>query len=168
MTQEQEKRIKAQMEYAGGEDVTVEKIISTMYVFGSELACLRIFAKYNSNGRIHNPKIRKGYSEPRETHFISLETELSQEEVEVNRPETIGEFLKKQIDQPAQVMEEEKNIYEIYTKKPETGETGWDIFWVRSHRDNIKSFPHFDCIISRGDLPNNMAMVVNWDGKRIS
>ena len=44
-----------------------------------------------------------------------------------------------------------KHLYEIYTKHPDTGETGWDIKWVLSTRDRIKSYPHFDCIITVDD-----------------
>lgn len=41
------------------------------------------------------------------------------------------------------------NIYELYTKNPVTKETGWDIKWVRSTEEQVKSYPDFDCIISR-------------------
>lgn len=76
-----EKRTLATMkEYAGGEEVTIRMINSTLYVFGSELACLRIFAKYNSNGSIHNQKVRIGFSEPYKSDYISLEMEHQQPE----------------------------------------------------------------------------------------
>lgn len=45
------------------EAVKVEQISAAIYAFGSELATLRIFAKYNSNGAVHNAKVRCGYSE---------------------------------------------------------------------------------------------------------
>lgn len=55
------------------EPVTVEQVASALYGFGSELACLRIFAKYNTNGAHHNPNARVGYSVNRSTWFFSLE-----------------------------------------------------------------------------------------------
>ena len=61
-----------------------------------------------------------------------------------------------------QDMNNEKNIHEIYTKHPETGETGWDIKWVRAHKDAIASFPNFDCIITRGDIPSHLNEVIDW------
>lgn len=42
------------------EDVTVDQIASTIYVYGSELAVLRLFAKYNTNGKIYNSKVQVG------------------------------------------------------------------------------------------------------------
>lgn len=56
------------------EPVTGEVISGAMYVYGSELACLRIFAKYNSNGAIHNPKVRVGFSTNLNKWYVSLET----------------------------------------------------------------------------------------------
>lgn len=46
---------------AGDEQITVEQVHSTLYVFGSELATLRIFAKMK-NGRV-------GYSSNLQTFF---------------------------------------------------------------------------------------------------
>lgn len=45
------------------------------------------------------------------------------------------------------------NIYEIYTSHPVTGESGWDIKFVRATVEGIKSFPNFDCIITVNDYP---------------
>jgi len=45
--------------------------------------------------------------------------------------------------------------YELYTKNPVTKETGWDIKWVRSTEEQVKSYPDFDCIISKRELPRN-------------
>ena len=45
----------------------------------------------------------------------------------------------------------EVHTYEIYTCDPLTGQTGWEIEHVRSTDDLIKSFPQFDCIITRND-----------------
>lgn len=59
--------------YAEGLPVTVEQITFCLYVFGSELAVLRIFARYNANGAVHNPKARVGYSTNRKTFYLSLE-----------------------------------------------------------------------------------------------
>lgn len=56
-----------------GEDVKVERISSAYYGFGSEMACHRLFAKYQSNGSYHNPKARIGYSVNRESWFFCLE-----------------------------------------------------------------------------------------------
>ncbi len=73
MTDEQEKRTTAMMrEFAGGEDVRVQQITSCLYTFGSELACLRIFAKYHSNGTTFNPNARIGYSENLTTWYFAL------------------------------------------------------------------------------------------------
>lgn len=74
MTTAQAQRTAAMMkEYAKGEEVTIEKIKSILYVFGSELATLRIFAKYQSNGAVHNPKARVGYSENLKRHYFSID-----------------------------------------------------------------------------------------------
>ena len=44
------------------------------------------------------------------------------------------------------------NVYEIYTKNPITGEGGWDIKFVEAEsREQVKSFPHFDDIITVND-----------------
>jgi hypothetical protein len=58
------------------EPVTVEQITSVLYGFGSELACLRIFAQYQSNGAYHNPRARVGYSENRASWYFSLEMQF--------------------------------------------------------------------------------------------
>lgn len=56
-------RTTRQMSDIAKEPVELEQIGSGLYAFGSELATLRIFAKYNSNGTIHNAGCRCGYSE---------------------------------------------------------------------------------------------------------
>jgi len=43
------------------------------------------------------------------------------------------------------------NTYEIYTKNPETGETGWDIELVKSTDKLISFFPNFDVVITKND-----------------
>jgi hypothetical protein len=73
MTANQEKRIIDMMKEFAGEDVTVEQIASCLYTFGSELACLRIFAKYNANGAVHNKNTRVGYSENLKTWYFALD-----------------------------------------------------------------------------------------------
>lgn len=74
MTTQQDNRTRKMMtEYAGGKPVTCEQINSTLYVFGSELAVLRIFAKYNTNGAYLNPKARVLFSENRNSWAFSLE-----------------------------------------------------------------------------------------------
>lgn len=55
------------------EAVKVEQIGAAIYALGSELATLRIFAKYNSNGAIHNSKVRYGYSENRKSFYFVIE-----------------------------------------------------------------------------------------------
>jgi len=58
---------------AKGEEIAVEEIGGTFYAFGSELATLRIFAKYNSGGCVYNDRIRCGYSENLKKFFVSIE-----------------------------------------------------------------------------------------------
>jgi hypothetical protein len=59
-------------------------------------------------------------------------------------------------------------IFEIYTKHPETGETGWNIEWVRSTEREIKSYPDFDVIITRNDFPmqGDRSIIVDWHLKK--
>ena len=76
MTAAHIKRATAMMNEFAKETVTVEPLGSTLYAFGSELACLRIFAKYQSNGAAPNKKARIGHSKNRDTWFFSLELSL--------------------------------------------------------------------------------------------
>jgi hypothetical protein len=74
MTTAQAQRTEAMMkEYAQGESVKIEEIGGTLYVFGSELATLRIFAKYLANGSVQNPKARVGYSQNLQSNYFSLD-----------------------------------------------------------------------------------------------
>jgi hypothetical protein len=73
MTANQEARILATMKEFAGEDMTIELITSCLYAFGSELACLRIFAKYNANGATFNQNVRVGYSKNLETWYFALD-----------------------------------------------------------------------------------------------
>jgi hypothetical protein len=54
-----------------------------------------------------------------------------------------------------------KHVYEIYTKCPLTGVTGWEIEFVYASEDEIESFPNFDCIITVDDCPIS-TMIINW------
>lgn len=56
------------------EPVTVEMVKGVTYGFGSELACLRIFAKYNTNGAAPDPKVRVGYSVNLASWFVSIDS----------------------------------------------------------------------------------------------
>ena len=56
---------------------------------------------------------------------------------------------------------EMKHIYEIYTKNPDTQESGWAIKFVYANKDRIESFPHFDCVITIDDCPPGIK-IVNW------
>tara|TARA_B100000900_G_scaffold416085_1_gene448981 strand:+ start:662 stop:883 length:222 start_codon:yes stop_codon:yes gene_type:complete len=58
--------------------------------------------------------------------------------------------------------EEETTIFEIYVKNEKTLEGGWDIKYVRSTEDLIKTFPFFDVIITRNDLPCKGCNIINW------
>lgn len=40
------------------------------------------------------------------------------------------------------------NLYEIYTRHPETGEEGWEIeFIIAKDRDDASTYPFFDCVV---------------------
>jgi hypothetical protein len=54
-----------------------------------------------------------------------------------------------------------KHVFEIYTKNPKTGQTGWDIKFVYASDVTIKTFPHFDCVITRDDCPAG-TKIINW------
>ena len=56
-------------------------------------------------------------------------------------------------------------IFEIYVKNPKTLEGGWEIKYVRSTKDLIKSFPFFDCILGMGHAD---WVDANWLDKRLS
>jgi len=55
------------------EPVELENVSGTLYVFGSELATLRIFAKYNANGAHPNSKARVGHSVNLGKFYFALE-----------------------------------------------------------------------------------------------
>lgn len=75
LTESQEKRLLRQFFDMSGETVQVSQIKGTLYVYGSELACLRIFAVYNGkgNGALANKNTRVKYSENLKTWFFSLD-----------------------------------------------------------------------------------------------
>jgi hypothetical protein len=77
MTPAQHARTAQMLTEFAGEPVEVEQIKGTIYGFASELGCLRIFAKYNSNGAVHNKKIRVGFSSNLNRWFASLDLEYS-------------------------------------------------------------------------------------------
>lgn len=77
MTQAQKDRMIRLFSDMAGEHVRVEQIKATMYAFGSELACLRIFAVYNNkSGALANKNTRIGYSENLKTWYFSLDMPL--------------------------------------------------------------------------------------------
>lgn len=53
------------------EKIEVEYIKGAYFAFGSELACLRMLYKYNLGA--HNPKVRAGYSIPKQSWYFALE-----------------------------------------------------------------------------------------------
>jgi len=55
------------------------------------------------------------------------------------------------------------NTYEIYTKCPKTGVSGWDIKHVRSTKGLIRKYPDFDCIITTNDVENTDGDFLDWD-----
>lgn len=67
------KRLERSMTAMAKESVEVEQISDSVYVWGSELATLRIFAAYQSNGAIHNPKARVGYSKNLSKFYFVLD-----------------------------------------------------------------------------------------------
>jgi len=75
MTEEQTRRVERDMRRsAKGEAVKVERIRTTLYAYGSELACLRIFAHYLGGGILSREGLHVGYSENMGTWFFSVET----------------------------------------------------------------------------------------------
>ena len=62
---------------------------------------------------------------------------------------------------------EDIKIFEIYVKNPKTLEGGWEIKYVRSTKDLIKSFPFFDCIIG-SCLGHSDWVDANWMYQRTS
>ena len=53
------------------ETMKVEQVGDSLYSYGSELACLRVFHKYNLNS--HNSKVRIGYSANLSTHYFVID-----------------------------------------------------------------------------------------------
>jgi len=71
ITESMIKRAKNDFAYIAKEAVEVEHIKGTLYVFGSELATLRLFRKYNTAKR--NEKTRQAYSPNLKTWYFSLD-----------------------------------------------------------------------------------------------
>jgi hypothetical protein len=70
VTESQMKRLQADWIRLSGEWMEVESIKGIHYGYGSELACLRLFHKYNS------PKVRVGYNKNLNSWFFSLDSGL--------------------------------------------------------------------------------------------
>lgn len=68
-TQTQLNRLATSYKAITKEDVTCEQIDSTMYVFGSEVACLRLFYKMNLKAE---KQAKVEYSENLSTWFFSF------------------------------------------------------------------------------------------------
>lgn len=74
MTPGQLARTQRDLSAMAKEPVTVEALGSAIYAFGSELATLRLFAKYQSSGSIHNDKARCGYSINLKSFYFVINT----------------------------------------------------------------------------------------------
>lgn len=70
-TESQLNKLKIFVQVYAKETVTVEQRGSAVYVYGSELACLRIFKKYVEAG---NENIKCDYSTNLNTHYFRIET----------------------------------------------------------------------------------------------
>lgn len=64
------------------------------------------------------------------------------------------------------------NCFEIYTKNPETNESGWDIInvevisdTVKEAKEKIKNYPLFDCIITCNDWHHKSEAWPLWNGE---
>jgi len=71
-----EVKVQKTFEDIAKESIRVEIISGCYYAFGSELAILRIFAKYQTNGKYHNPRAIVGYSQTDESHYFCLESKF--------------------------------------------------------------------------------------------
>lgn len=67
-TEKQIKVLTKQMENIAGERVKIEDIKGTVYIFGTELATLRILKKFRDS-----TNVRHGYSKNLETYYVSIE-----------------------------------------------------------------------------------------------
>ncbi len=74
ITKEQMQRIKSDMKMiAKSNTINVRVIKQVIYVFGSELEVLRLFAHYLANGAIASTKFKVDYSKDYESHFFTFE-----------------------------------------------------------------------------------------------
>lgn len=64
-TAAQIQRVKKEYSLIAGEDISVEECAGDLYVYGSELATLRLFRKM--------PTLKQGYSENLQTYFLFVE-----------------------------------------------------------------------------------------------
>lgn len=76
MTAQQEARVTKEWSRYAKEPVRVERVGSAIYGFGSELAVLRLFAKFSANGAVHCKHSRVGFSSNLDSWYFSLETPL--------------------------------------------------------------------------------------------
>jgi len=56
-------------------------------------------------------------------------------------------------------------LHEVYLKNPLTGESGWDIQYVLSRKEDIQTLPNLDTVISRGYNGFSPYSITVWDGK---
>ncbi len=70
-TKNQMDRLTKDLSAIAKEPVTTEQIASAFYAFGSEIACLRLFLKYNLVTR--NEKTLTGYSENMKSFYFCIE-----------------------------------------------------------------------------------------------
>jgi trehalose/maltose hydrolase-like predicted phosphorylase len=74
ITKNQLERLQIDMEkIAKNKDIKAEIIKGFLYVFGSELDVLRIFANYLAKDAMASDKYRVNYSENLKSHFFSFE-----------------------------------------------------------------------------------------------
>ena len=71
LTESQLARLTKDLSSIAKEPITVKDIKGAIYAFGSELACLRLFHRYNMVA--HCPGCWAGYSENMGTWYFSLE-----------------------------------------------------------------------------------------------
>lgn len=72
MTIQQKERFAKMASEFAREAVEVEEVKGMYYVYGSEVACLRVFAKYQGFGAGLNDKVRVGFSSNLNTWYVSI------------------------------------------------------------------------------------------------
>lgn len=86
MTKNQLARIGKDLAGIAGEPVEVEEIKGLVYVFGSELATLRLLLQYRNN-----PNARVGHSIPRDSYYFSLELNLDGQKDSCRAENVVGQ-----------------------------------------------------------------------------